>query len=93
MRTFEGHDPLQASSFIYPPGWAIIEANNAAEAGDGDDGNPANTINQSAIYLDIPPVIVMHLGCGSFEFSTTDNSSSTYWGEQLLNSKKFLCKI
>jgi hypothetical protein len=85
LRAPAGHNPALVGNYAYPPPWAVIEANGAAVIGDTTDYNPAqsgnadNTIAQMSAMLGVRPVAVMHMGCGSFVFSTLDATSATYW--------------
>jgi hypothetical protein len=85
LRAPAGHNPALAANYAYPPPWAVIDANGAAVIGDTTDYNPAqsgnadNTIAQMSAMLGVRPVAVMHMGCGSFVFSTLDTTSPTYW--------------
>jgi len=90
LRTWAGHNPFQSTTsgpgfWAYPPPHDLIDFNNQATLqgvyNSMISGAPATVINTTYATLGFRPLVVSHLGCGSFSFSTLDPSNATYWTE------------
>jgi hypothetical protein len=85
LRTFAGHNPANAGAWAYPPPYALIDwwGNQQDQTGYAWQmtASPAYVINATYAALGFRPLLVSHLGCGSFSFSTIDPTNSTYWAE------------
>jgi hypothetical protein len=90
LRTPAGHNPFQSATsgpgfLAYPPPHDLIDFNNRQMiTGDYNyqiSGATATVINTTSITLGFRPLVVDHLGCGSFSFSTLDPGNATYWTE------------
>ena len=85
LRTWAGHNPANAGSWVYPPPYALIDwwNNQGDQTGFSWQvtGPPAYVINATYANLGFRPLVVAHLGCGSFSFSTIDPTNPTYWAE------------
>ena len=85
LRTWAGHNPANAGNWVYPPPYALIDwwNNQGDQTGFSWQvaGPPAYVINATYANLGYRPLVVAHLGCGSFSFSTIDPTNPTYWAE------------
>ena len=85
LRSWAGHNPANAGNWVYPPPYALIDwwNNQGDQTGFSWQvtGPPSYVINATYANLGYRPMVVAHLGCGSFSFSTIDPTSPTYWAE------------
>lgn len=85
LRAWTGHNPANAGAWVYPPPYAMIDwwGNQQDQTGYAWQvtASTAYVINASYAALGIRPLLVSHLGCGSFSLSTLDPTNSTYWAE------------
>jgi hypothetical protein len=85
LRTWAGHNPSNAGSWAYPPPYALMNWWNNQFDQTGFSwqvsSSAQDAINAVSANLGFRPLVVSHLGCGSFSFSTIDPTSATYWAE------------
>ena len=85
LRSWPGHNISNAGAWLYGPPYAMIEFWNRQADTSGFHPEvaaaPASIINITYATLGFRPLVVSHVGCGSFYFSTLDPTNSSYWNE------------
>lgn len=81
LRSPLGRNPSSASSFSNPPKWAAFDAYQTSTSAGQPDGNSLLSEVQALQAAGIEPLLVFWLSCTTFQFSTLDQTTTTYWGE------------
>lgn len=81
LRSPDGHNPTKV--WKYPVQWSNIDAvlSTSGTGVNAIDGN-ANAIASTLLKSHFVPVAVTQITCGSFTFSTMNQTLPAYWGER-----------